>query len=55
MKTILSKILELFAASNRSKMNNPAQREYCICGALKQVERPGRELSLKAESSPQHI
>ena len=55
MKTPLSKILEFFAGSDRRKMNNPAHREYCICGALKQVEKRKREASSKTESSQQRL
>jgi hypothetical protein len=54
MKTALSRILEFFVGHDRPEGNNPAYRDYCICGAPKPEEARGRkrEPSFKAQSHP---
>jgi hypothetical protein len=47
MKTALSRILEFFVGHDRREKNNPAHRDYCICGAPKPAVKRGLEDAAK--------
>jgi hypothetical protein len=56
MKTALAKIFGFVVGHDRSEKNNPTNRNYCICGALKpEVGARQSEASLKSKGRLQSM